>query len=67
MPTTRRSSSCNLLRRYRRGEKIGFTAVASLKSKGLLPRTGKTLRGKYVVGEKYKTRRRIRCPFTARI
>jgi hypothetical protein len=48
----------NLLRRWKKGESIGFTAIASLKSKGLIPRTSKALRGKYVVGKKYQTRRR---------
>ncbi len=43
-----------LLRRLRRGESIGFTATSSLKAKGLIPRTSKNLRGKYVVSQKYK-------------
>lgn len=42
------------LRKYKRGESIGFTMKASLKAKGLLPRTSKTMRGKRVVSEKYK-------------
>ena len=52
-----------LLRKYKAGKSIGFTARASLKAKGLLPRSN----GKYVLGPKYsgtgkskvlKTRRR---------
>lgn len=52
-----------LLRRFRAGKSIGFTAKASLKAKGLLPRSN----GRYVLGPKYsgtgkprilKTRRR---------
>jgi hypothetical protein len=42
------------LRKYKRGESIGFTMKASLKSKGLLPRNSKTMRGKKVLGAKYK-------------
>lgn len=42
------------LRRWKRGESIGFTLTSSLKAKGLIPRTSKTLRGKKVVSEKYK-------------
>jgi hypothetical protein len=43
-----------LLRRFRQGQSIGFTAVASLKAKGLLARTSKQFRGKRVIGPKYK-------------
>jgi hypothetical protein len=43
-----------LLARFRRGESIGFTAVASLKAKGLIPRTSKKFRGKKVLGPKYR-------------
>jgi hypothetical protein len=52
-----------ILRKYRAGKKIGFTAKASLKAKGLLPRSD----GRYILGPKYsgtgkpkvlKTRRR---------
>ena len=42
------------LRKYKRGESIGFTMKASLKAKGLLPRTSKTMRGKRVLGAKYR-------------
>ena len=42
------------LKRWRRGESIGFTATSSLKAKGLIPRTSKTLKGKKVVSAKYK-------------
>jgi len=44
----------DLLRRYKRGESIGFTATASLKAKGLIPRTSRKLRGKKILGPKYK-------------
>ena len=37
-------------KRYKRGEKIGFTALASLRSMGRLPRTD----GTYKIGDKYK-------------
>lgn len=36
--------------RYKKGESIGFTALASLRSMGRIPRTN----GYYVVGEKYQ-------------
>jgi hypothetical protein len=39
----------NLLHKYRAGKSIGFTAKASLKSKGMLPRSN----GRYVLGSKY--------------
>jgi hypothetical protein len=42
------------LRKYRQGKSIGFTMKASLKAKGLLPRTSKTMKGKRVLGAKYK-------------
>jgi|GEM_PF-4722035 len=45
------------LRRWKRGESIGFTMIASLKAKGLIPRTSKKLAGKKIVGPKYLTRR----------
>jgi hypothetical protein len=44
----------DLLRRYKKGESIGFTATASLKAKGLIPRTSRKFRGKKVLGPKYK-------------
>ena len=37
------------LRKYRAGKSIGFTKVASLKAKGLLPRSS----GIYILGPKY--------------
>jgi hypothetical protein len=37
------------LRKYKKGEKIGFTGVSSLKSMGLIPRS----HGKYELGKKY--------------
>lgn len=49
------------LRKWKRGESIGFTMTASLKSKGLIPRTSKTMKGKKILGSKYRggaTRRR---------
>ncbi|AGE52393.1 hypothetical protein PBCVCvsA1_054R [Paramecium bursaria Chlorella virus CvsA1] len=39
------------LQKYKRGEKIGFTAKSSLKSMGLIPRAD----GTYELGEKYKS------------
>jgi len=42
------------LAKYRRGESIGFTMKASLKAKGLLPRSSKKNYGKKVLGTKYK-------------
>jgi len=44
----------NLLKKYRSGKSIGFTAKASLKAKGLLPRTSRKNRGKKIVGPKYR-------------
>ncbi len=41
------------LRRWKRGESIGFTATASLKAKGMIPRTSVADRGKKVVSAKY--------------
>lgn len=43
-----------LLRKYKSGKSIGFTAKASLKAKGLLPRTSRKNRGKKIVGPKYR-------------
>jgi hypothetical protein len=42
-----------LLRRWKRGERIGFTATSSLKAKGLIPRTSKKYAGKKIVSVKY--------------
>jgi len=44
----------NMLKKWRRGESIGFTGVASLKAKGLIPRTSRKNRGKKIVGPKYR-------------
>ena len=44
----------DLLKRYKKGESIGFTATASLKAKGLIPRTSRKFRGKKILGQKYK-------------
>jgi hypothetical protein len=38
-----------LLRKFKAGKSIGFTAKASLKAKGMLPRSN----GRYVLGPKY--------------
>jgi hypothetical protein len=38
-----------MLRKYKKGKKIGFTGRASLKAKGMLPRAN----GRYVLGPKY--------------
>ena len=48
---TRKNRS--LLRNYKAGKKLGFTARASLKAKGLIPRTSLKNRGKYIVSKKY--------------
>ena len=45
------------LKKYRAGKPIGFTMRASLKAKGLIPRTSRKYRGRKVVGPKYKTRK----------
>ena len=42
------------LMRWKRGESIGFTQTASLKAKGLIPRTSAKYRGKKVLGAKYR-------------
>ena len=47
-----------LLKQYKQGRSIGFTAKASLKAKGLLPRTSAKYRGKYIVGPKYSRKSR---------
>jgi len=49
---TRKNKS--LLAKLRKGISIGFTAIASLKAKGLIPRTSRKFRGKKVLGPKYK-------------
>ena len=41
------------LRKYKRGESIGFTMKASLKAKGLLPRESRKNKGRKLVSEKY--------------
>jgi len=45
------------LKQYRAGKSIGFTMLASLKAKGLIPRTSRKYRGRKVLGPKYKTRK----------
>lgn len=42
------------LKKWKRGESIGFTMTASLKAKGLIPRTSRKQKGKRVVSRKYK-------------
>jgi hypothetical protein len=49
-PTAR---NVEYVRRFRRGEPIGFTMRASLKAKGLIPRESRKFRGKRVISEKY--------------
>ena len=49
--------NCKYLKKYRAGKPIGFTMRASLKAKGIIPRTSRKYRGRKVVGPKYKTRR----------
>ncbi len=44
----------NALKKWRKGQSIGFTMTSSLKAKGLIPRTSKKNRGKKVVSAKYK-------------
>ena len=43
----------NTYRRWKRGESIGFTATASLKAKGMIPRSSKANRGKKIISAKY--------------
>ena len=47
------SKNLNYLRLWKRGESIGFTKTASLKAKGMIPRTSKKMRGKKVISNKY--------------
>lgn len=42
------------LKKWRRGQSIGFTKTSSLKAKGLIPRNSKKHRGKKVVSAKYQ-------------
>lgn len=42
------------LKKWRKGQSIGFTMTSSLKAKGLIPRTSRKYRGKKVVSAKYK-------------
>jgi hypothetical protein len=42
------------LKKWKRGESIGFTMTASLKAKGLIPRTSRKQKGKRVVSRKYR-------------
>ena len=44
----------NALKRFRNGKPIGFTMTASLKARGLIPRTSKKARGKRVKSRKYR-------------
>jgi hypothetical protein len=45
-----------LLRKAKAGKSIGFTAKASLKAKGMLPRSN----GRYVLGPKYSGTRKAK-------
>ena len=42
------------LKKWKQGKSIGFTMRASLKAKGLIPRTSRKNRGKKIVSNKYK-------------
>ena len=42
------------LKRWRKGQSIGFTMTSSLKAKGLIPRSSRKHKGKKVVSAKYK-------------
>jgi hypothetical protein len=42
------------LKRWKQGKSIGFTMTSSLKAKGLIPRTSKTMKGKKVISRKYR-------------
>jgi hypothetical protein len=42
------------LKKWRKGQSIGFTMTSSLKAKGLIPRTSKKHRGKKVKSAKYR-------------
>ena len=39
-----------IIKKYKQGEKIGFTYTSSLKSMGIIPRSD----GEYKIGQKYK-------------
>ena len=47
------AKNLDLLRRFKRGESIGFTARSSLRAKALLPRISRKYKGQYVLGPKY--------------
>lgn len=47
------AKNMEMLRRYKRGESIGFTGRSSLRAKGLLPRVSAEYKGMYVLGPKY--------------
>ena len=47
------AKNMDMLRRYKRGESIGFTGRSSLRAKGILPRESAAYKGKYVLGPKY--------------
>jgi hypothetical protein len=42
------------LKKWRKGQSIGFTMTSSLKAKGLIPRTSRKNKGKKVISAKYK-------------
>ncbi len=58
-----------MLRKYKRGESIGFTGRSSLRAKGLLPRVSRKYRGTYVLGPKYSGtgRERVLDPRTLKV
>lgn len=47
------SKNRKTLKRWKRGESVGFTATASLKAKGMIPRTSRKNRGKKIISDKY--------------
>jgi hypothetical protein len=42
------------LKKWKKGESIGFTMTSSLKAKGLIPRTSRKMKGRKVVSRKYR-------------
>ena len=42
------------LKKWKKGQSIGFTMTSSLKAKGLIPRTSRKYKGKKIVSAKYK-------------
>ena len=50
----KKKKNLTYLKKWKKGKSIGFTMTASLKAKGLIPRTSKTMKGKKVLGRKYR-------------